>query len=155
MPREVIQRKASDNKYLHKDFHGALSVGLDYLQKNHGDEAVRDYLRQFAKSFYAPLTEALGRRGLVALKEHFEKIYEDESGEVRMSLSDDELQIQVEACPAVTHMREHDYLVAPLFYETTKTVNETICEGTPFAAELIDYDEQTGRGTQRFTRRKP
>jgi hypothetical protein len=155
MPKEVIHRTASDNKYLHKDFHGALSVGLDYLQRHYGDESVREYLRQFARTFYAPLTDALGRRGLVALAEHFEKVYADESARVRISLSDDELRIDVEACPAVTHMREHGYPVAPLFHETTRTVNEAICEGTPFAAELLDYDPATGRGTQRFFRRKP
>ena len=154
MPKEVIQRKASDNKYLHKDFHGALSVGLDYLRKNYGDEAVRDYLRQFAKRFYAPLIESLNQRGLIALKEHFEKVYEDEAADARFSMSEDELRIEVQACPAVTHMREHGYKVAPLFHETTQTVNEAICEGTPFAAELSGYDEQTGRGTQRFIRRK-
>ena len=26
MPREVMRRKAADNPYLHKDFHGALSA---------------------------------------------------------------------------------------------------------------------------------
>ena len=153
MPKEVIHRKASDNQYLHKDFHGALSVGLDYVRQHFGDEAVREYLRQFARSYYAPLTEALRRRGLVALKEHFEKVYADEGGQVSITLSGDELRIDVEACPAVAHMREHGYGVSPLFHETTKTVNEAICEGTPFAAELIDYDPQTGRGVQRFHRR--
>jgi hypothetical protein len=153
MPKEVIHRKASDNQYLHKDFHGALSVGLDYVRQHFGDEAVREYLRQFARSYYAPLTEDLRRRGLVALKEHFEKVYADEGGPASIRLSDDELRIDVEACPAVTHMRGHGYSVSPLFHETSKTVNEAICEGTPFAAALIDYDPQTGRGVQRFYRR--
>lgn len=152
MPKEVIHRTAGDNLYLHKDFHGALSVGLDYLREHFGDEAVRDYLRQFTRSYYAPLAEAIRQRGLVALKEHFERIYADEGGKLTIHLSDDELRIDVEACPAVMHMREHGYPVSPLFHETTKTVNETICEGTPFSAELIDYDAQTGRGTQRFFR---
>jgi len=153
MTKKTISRKAGDNKYLHKDFHGALSVGIDYVHRNYGEDAVREYLRQFAAAFYAPLTDALRQRGLVALKEHFDKVYADEDGRTRMMLSDDELRIEVEACPAVMHMRENGYTVAKLFHETTRTVNEAICAATPYAAELLDYDEATGRNVQRFYRR--
>jgi len=153
MSKEVIRRTAGDNVYLHKDFHGALSVGIDYLDRTYGEAAVREYLQEFAATFYAPLTEALLARGLVALKEHFEQVYDREGGTARMTLSDDELLIEVEVCPAVAHMRAAGYPVARLFRETTKTVNETICRGTPFVAELLDYDDATGRCTQRFSRR--
>lgn len=153
MGKEYIRRTASDNVYLHKDFHGALSGGIEYLEKNFGEEAVRQYLRQFTASFYAPLIEALRTRGLVALSEHFAKVYKDEGAAVRMNLTDDELFIELDACPAVTHMRQHGYPVARLFYETTKTVNETLCQSTPFAAELLEYDDETGRSIQHFYRR--
>jgi hypothetical protein len=153
VPKEIIHRTARDNEYLHKDFHGALSVGLEYLETNYGQQAVRDYLRQFGRRFYAPLTADLKQRGLAALEEHFTRLYETEGGRVEVTSSDDELQIAVEACPAVTHMREQGYPVSPLFHETTRTVNEAICEGTPYAAELLDYDDQTGRAVQRFFRR--
>jgi hypothetical protein len=153
MAKEVMRRKADQNEYLHKDFHGALSVGIDYIEQQYGEEAVREYLWQFATAFYAPLTEAIGSRGLVALKEYFAGVYELEGGKAQMTLSDDELRIEVEACPAVTHMRKQGYPVARLFHETTRTVNEAICHGTPFTAELLDYDEATGRSTQRFYRK--
>jgi hypothetical protein len=154
MTKETITRRAADNEYLHKDFHGALSVGLEYLEKNYGERAVREFLHRFATTFHAPLTEAVNRRGLVALKEYFAKLYDVEGGDVRITLSEDELSIEVAACPAVTHMREQGYTVARLFSETTRTVNEAICESTPFMAELVEYDEQTGRSIQRFYRRR-
>ncbi|MDY7010221.1 MAG: hypothetical protein SVV80_05640 [Planctomycetota bacterium] len=153
MSKKVLTRKASDNVYLHKDFHGALSAGIEYLHRNFGADAVRQYLRRFAEAFYRPLTEDLKTRGLVALKEHFEKIYKIEGAEVRISLSDDQLVIDVPACPAVTHMRQRGYPIAELFYETTRTVNEAICAGSEFAADLVEYDEQTGRSVQRFYRK--
>ena len=154
MAKEVMRREASDNVYLHKDFHGALSTGIEYLHQHYGEQAVRDYLRQFTLAFHAPLRTQLKERGLIALKEHFERLYDLEGGEVEMTLSPDDLTIRVQACPAVTHMREQGYPVARLFFETTRTVNETLCEGTPFAAELLEYDEQTGRSVQRFFRRR-
>ena len=151
--KEVIRRTASDNVYLHKDFHGALSAGIEYLQRHFGDEAVRQYLRQFAISYYAPLIEAVRERGLAALHDHFAKVYQREGAEARMKLTDDELFIELDACPAVTHMRRHGYPIAPLFYETTKTVNEALCQSTPFVAELMEYDHKTGRSIQHFYRR--
>jgi len=154
MTKEKITRRAADNEYLHKDFHGALSVGLEYLQDNYGEEAVREFLHRFATTFHAPLTEAINRRGLIALEEYFAKLYAVEGGDATITLSEDALSIEVDACPAVTHMREHGYTVARLFSETTRTVNEAICESTPFAARLVEYDDQTGRSIQRFYRRR-
>jgi len=155
MPKEIMRRKAADNPYLHKDFHGALSNGIEYLHRRYGADSVRRYLRQFAAAFYRPLTEDLKKRGLVALKEYFGKVYQLEGGKARFDLSADELRITVDACPAVAHLRKNNYPVAELFFETTRTVNETICQGTPFAAELLDYNQETGSGTQRFYRREP
>ena len=42
MAQESIRRNATDNVYLHKDFHGALSTGIAYLEQRYGAEAVRD-----------------------------------------------------------------------------------------------------------------
>jgi hypothetical protein len=148
-----MERRASDNEYLHKDFHGALSCALDYLSDNYGEEAVRDYLRKFTRSFYAQLIADIKTRGLIAIKEHYEKVYQIEGGKAEFNLTGDELAITVEKCPAITHLRENSRTVSPLFYETTRTVNEALCEGTPFASELLDYDAQTGAGIQRFFRR--
>ena len=151
--KEVMTRRAADNVYLHKDFHGALSCGIDYLHRHFGAPAVRRYLRDFTLSYFAPLRNELKIRGLVALKEHFAKGYCTEGGDAQIELQADTLTVRVQRCPAVAHMRDHGYAVAELFHETTRTVNETLCEGMPFTAELLDYDPQTGAGTQRFQRR--
>lgn len=153
--KQSMRRSASDNTYLHKDFHGAMSTGIDYLDRTLGEDAVREYLRRFARRFYASVTDDIRERGLVALKEHFERIYGLEGGRISISISEDELTLEVEACPAVLHMREHGYKVARLWAETERTVNAALCEGTSLVAELVAYDEETGRSVQRFSRRRP
>lgn len=153
MPREVMNRSAADNAYLHKDFHGGLSGGIQYLDERYGPEAVKEYLHRFASTFYAPLKQAIKERGLAALKEHYEYIYEVEDGDVEFELSDDELVMRVAASPAVMHMRQHNYPVADRFEETVRSVNEGICEGTGYAAELVEYDVESGASVQRFYRR--
>lgn len=153
MTKQTMRRRASDNDYMHKDFHGALSAGIEYLDRHYGTEAVREYLRRFALSFYAPLIADIKKRGLVALKEHFEAIYAREGGRIRTTLTEDELILEVETCPAVMHMRDHGYTVAEHFSETERTVNAALCEPTPFDAELVEYHPHTGRSVQRFYRR--
>ncbi len=153
MANERMERRASDNQYLHKDFHGSLSIGLDYLAEKYGEESVREYLNQFAVAYYAPLIQDLNARGLIALKEHFERIYAIEGGCIDIHFTEDELVLRIEACPAVMHLRAQDYPVSKFFYETSRTLNHALCQGTPFASELIEYDEQTGQSVQRFYRR--
>ncbi len=154
MVKEIMTRKSVDNIYLHKDFHGALNMGIQYIHQHYGEKAVRDFLRQFALSFHAPMKNEINQQGLIVLKEYFEKIYRLENGKIKLTCSENELLLEVEACPAVQHMRQHGSIVSSLFVETTKTVNEAICEGTPFSAELVSYDRKTGRSVQRFYRRK-
>jgi hypothetical protein len=152
MAKEIMRRTAADNVYLHKDFHGALSNGIGYLEQRYGEDAVRDYLRQFTLSYYAPLRADLGRRGLVALKEHFEKIFAIEGAPLVAKLTDDELVLTIDSCPAVAHMRKAGQPVSRLFRETSRAVNEALCEGTPFAAELVSYRDEDGASVQRFYR---
>jgi hypothetical protein len=155
MTKLTLQRAAADNPYLHKDFHGALSTGLIYLQERFGDDAVRRYLHDFAREFYAPLTAAISAQGLPALRAHLEEIYAVEGGEIAITETPDMLLLQVAASPAIAHMRAQGYPVAPLFGETTRTVLAAICEGTPFALDVLEYDDTDGACRLCFTRRRP
>jgi hypothetical protein len=158
MSKKVVMRTASDNLYFHKDFHGALNQALIYVEEHFGEEAVREYLEQFAKAFYAPLTRALTEKGLGALKAYLEHIYTLEGADVRIELAPDDgapdvLTLFVEACPAVAHIKKMGLPLSRHFVETTRTVNETICAGTPFQFELVAYEPASGKSTQRFSRR--
>jgi hypothetical protein len=155
MTKEIMRRKAADNIYLHKDFHSALNIGLEYVRRRFGKNAVKDYLRQFAKVFYAPLARQMKRRGLAPLKNHLKHIYKLEGGKIRLTGTKDELRLESEFCPAVRHIRRKGFKVSPLFIETERTVYGAICEGTPFSYELMIYDPKTGKSVQRFYRRKP
>jgi hypothetical protein len=44
MKRKVLERSASDNRYLHKDFYGALCYVIKYLDETLGYYAVTRYL---------------------------------------------------------------------------------------------------------------
>jgi len=150
-----MRRRAADNVYLHKDFHGALNLALIYIEDHFGADALREYLHQFARAFYSPLTKRLQEKGLEALKEYFLAIYDVEDAECRVELSANELVLRIPQCPAVAHIRRMGLALSPHFIETTRTVHEAICEGTPFVAELLEYIPDTGRSVTRFSRRRP
>jgi hypothetical protein len=153
MPTETMRRHAADNPYLHQDFHGALSCGIQYLDDHYGPDAVREYLRRFTDAFHHPLKAALRSRGLVPLADYLHRVYSAEGVEASIDLTPGELMVRIEACPAVSHMRSHGYRVADLWIETTRTVYERLCDDTPFEFDLVAYDDSTGAATLRFSRR--
>lgn len=150
--KKTMRRGASDNVYLHKDFHGALNQALVYLEQNFGGEAVGEYLRQFARNFYSPLTREIKKRGLDALKDHLERIYTLEGAKFRMKCSPDELVLTVDACPAVAHIRKMGLPVSHHFAETTRAVNAAICKGTGYEFELLEYDRESGKRVERYSK---
>jgi len=154
MAMETPERNAVPGaESVHRDFHAALSAGIEYLDQHYGADAVREFLWGFAKSYYAPLNRSLRHRGLSALREHIREAYRREEADVVLRGSDEELWVEVAACPAVTHIRSSGYPVARLFAETLRSVYKAVCDGTPYAFELIEYDDATGRSIMRFRRR--
>ncbi|MEN8193793.1 MAG: hypothetical protein ABFS12_13305 [Bacteroidota bacterium] len=153
MSNQTITRKASDNLYFHKDFHIALNYGIEYLHKEFGKEAVREYLTQFASVYYSPFNKAIREKGLLAVKEHYEKIYKIEDAVFDMSFSQDELTIHLFASPAVMHIRANGHPISELFHETVSTVNRAICRNTPYDVELLEYHNNNGAYRLWFFRR--
>ncbi len=153
MAKEIITRKASDNSYFHKDFHIAFNYALDYLYNNFGKQAVKEYLKQFAESYYSLLKKSLVEKGLLALKEHYENIFNIEDAEYNIELSSDEMNIHLLASPAVIYIKKNGHTVSPVFNETILTVNKEICNNTPYECEVTEYNFQNGGYRLRFFRR--
>jgi hypothetical protein len=153
MAREVMSRQASDNPYFHRDFHVTLNQGLIYLQKRYGPAAVRDYLRQLGRTFYSPLSESLRRGGLGAIRQYLEKVYSEENAEYEIRSGENDLEMKIARCPAVSYIRKSGFRVSDLFRETTETLFEAICEDTPFGFRMEEYEPETGKSRFRFFRR--
>lgn len=139
---------------VHKDFHGALSFGLQFVEDHYGADGVRDFLRGLASTVYKPLVEDLKEHGLPALSRHWHTVFDLEGGEIELIVEEEVLVLTVKRCPAVCHMREHGYRVAGHFCEHTRIVNEAICEAAGYASS-VEYDQEAGRCVQRFWRVSP
>lgn len=150
-----MERRASDNKYLHRDFHVLADQGIAFVGEKYGDNGVREYLYRFTCAYYAPLIEAIKDKGLVALKEHIKKIYEIEEAQdaVILILNENELLVEVEYCPAVSFMKSVGHIPSKWYIETTRTLNETIADKTNYGFELLYYNAENGKAAYRFFRR--
>lgn len=56
---KTMDRRASDNKYLHRDFHVSCDIGLNYIAEKYGKEAVKEYIYQFVDNYHSILSEKL------------------------------------------------------------------------------------------------
>lgn len=155
MGKLIMERKAADNKYLHRDFHVTADQGIRYIGEQYGDAAVVEYLSNFAAKFYSLLINDVREHGLSPLKEYFEMIYlaEEASDVLTTNLSDDKLTVQISQCPAVRFMKSIGHTPCPWYGETTKTVYKVIAEKSGLDFNLSYYEVDTGKTEFTFTRR--
>jgi len=136
---------------VHKDFHGALSYGFQFIEDQYGLDGLREFLESLAGTVYRPLVEDLRKRGLPALEDHWRTIFNLENADIEMHREDDALVLSVRRCPAIWHMKEHNYRISDHFCEHTRIVNEAICRAAGYASS-VEYDQEAGHCVQRFWR---
>lgn len=156
MEKLHIDRKAADNKYLHKDFHVTADIGISYVGENYGDDAVKEYLTQYALSFYKLLAEEFKLKGLKALEEDFKNVFikEEWIENLHTELTKDALKIKVDKCPAVTHMKSTGHTPSKWYKETTYTTYKTLADMCNLDFTVYYYDEEDGSTEFSFIRRK-
>ncbi len=138
---------------VHKDFHGAMSYGIQYIHKKYGETEMVEYLRQLAHTIYLPLIEALKTKGLPALYEHWDYVFTIESADFEIGYEEnDVLFLKVKKCPVIHHMQEHNYQVAEKYCEHCKIINEEICRSAGYESSL-EYDQDKGSCVQKFWKR--
>jgi hypothetical protein len=145
----VLDCKAADHVYLHKDFHGALCYGIKYLDDHYGAKATSEYLRQVGRSYFAPLSQQLRAGGLAALEKHWNAVFTKEGGRFTLERQGEVLVLTVHECPAIAHLKKINQLFTPRYCETTVVVNETICSEAGYACST-DYEPGAGRCVQKF-----
>ena len=141
-----IERKAADNKYLHRDFFVTGDIGIAYVGETYGDEAVKEYLEQYAKSYYSLLIKEVEKQGLQAIKDYFANVYKKEewSQYLCMEITSNMLTVTVEKCPAVMYMKSIGHTPSKWYKETVYTVYKTLANMCGLAFKVEYYDEKDG-----------
>lgn len=149
---EVMDRRAAENEYFHRDFHSSMNMGVHYLGEQYGLAAVREYLTRYTLHVYKPVIEDLKARGLPALEDKIRDTYAKEKAPeaVTTDLTEDGLRVSVACCPAIRHLRETGREISPWYRYTTEVVMETLAREGGLRFVMEDYDEATGAAHYRF-----
>lgn len=156
MTKKMMERKAADNEYFHRDFHISIDRGIRYIGETFGTEAVEAFLVRFAKNYYSPLAEAMKKDGLSAMKAHLESVYKTEKApeNIKCTLGERTLSVKVSACPAIRYMRESGYEPSEWNPLLSTLVYKVIAEEAGYAFIAEAYDEETGKAHFRFTKQE-
>lgn len=151
---EIMDRKAAENEYFHRDFHSSMNMGIDYLGTRYGLEEVKEYLTLYTKHVYVPTIKAIKEKGLKAIEEKILDTYQKEKveGVVHTICSDDSLSVTVDYCPAVRHLHQTGRTVSSWYPYTTQVVMSTLAETAGYRFIMDHYDDETGACTYHFER---
>ena len=150
----VMDRRASDNEYFHKAFHGSMNKGISYLEETYGEDHVRAYLTKFTNDFYHPVATAAKKKGLAAIEEKILDSYTKEHAldAVHTELTEECLSVTVDYCPAEAFLKSVGVKLSPLYYLSTEVVMETLAKNSGFQFVMEHYDPATGAAKYRFFR---
>ncbi len=150
-----MERKAADNKYLHKDFHQSMNILLTFILENYGKDKLIEYLVQYSRAYHKPLHEKLKNGDLNALYIYLTEIYATEEWpvEIIFDREKEEISFSQESCPAISQIKLLGGRPCDFYFETYNTVYKTLCEDTPFTYHLVFFDIETGTCKQIFKRK--
>lgn len=151
---KVMERRSSDNKYLHKDFHISQNILMGYIYRSFGADALINYLEQFAIAYHKPLNQKLKQGHTGALLNYFTGIYKKEEWPVKITSGEDYVEIEQDACPGISHITAKGGKPCPCYRETYQTIYKTLCKNTPFEYILKNFDDETGACKQLFLRKE-
>ena len=148
----VMDRKASDNEYFHRDFHSSLNMGIHYVGEHYGMEGVREYLTRYTKNVYGPVIADMEKRGLAAIESKILDTYSKEKAPeaVDTQLDGETLTVCVSACPGVSHLRATGREVSPWYRYTTEIVMEILANIGGYGFTMEKYDEESGAAQYKF-----
>ncbi|MCM8820829.1 MAG: hypothetical protein NC932_02630 [Candidatus Omnitrophica bacterium] len=137
---------------IHKDFHGALSVGFEYLVKRFGKKSLEEFLEVCGRTMYRGLINKIKKEGLIAIEKYWDKIFSLEQAKFKIERKEREVVLKVIECPAISHMRKVGYPVYKDFCIQCRVINRVIARETGLVSE-VSCQQKTGRCIQIFRRR--
>ena len=151
---EIMDRKASDNEYFHRQFHASMSNGIEYLGTNYGEDAITEYLTDYMRHVFPRELEKAEAEGLPAVKDHIEKMYAKEKAShlLTADLSPDGkvLTVNVKENPAVEFLRENGLMVSKWHRMTSSVPYKALAAAAGAVFTEVFYDPETGKAEYRF-----
>jgi hypothetical protein len=148
----IMDRKASDNEYFHKDFHSSLNMAIDYLAENYSIDVLEDYFDDYVSNVYQKTIIDINARGLKAVEDKILDTYAKEKSidAVETILNGNKLSVKVKYCPAVKHLLSTGRKVTKHFIYSTSLVMQKLADKTGLKFNMLSYDNETGKAEYEF-----
>ena len=149
----IMDRKAADNEYFHRDFHSGFNRGSHYVGDKFGKAELVECLTRFTKKVYRPVIESIQEKGLQAIADKITDTYEKEkaSDVLTMELSDHKLSVKIAESPAVKYLTGKGHEISPWYVYTTTVVMDVLAKAGGYKFEMISYDHATGAAEYCFS----
>ena len=125
-----------ENNELHLDFHGTTNTTLNYVAEHYGVEALRSILQKTGHDVYKSIREKLAKGDASELIEHLTWFFNREKGRFTLSVSENEIVLEVFECPAIRHLRKLGLEPSEHVCLQTEAVNEGMCMDTPWTSSV-------------------
>ena len=125
-----------ENNELHLDFHGTTNTTLNYIAEKFGVDALKMLLRKTGWDVYRSIREKLAAGDASELVEHLNWFFYREKGKYQLTVSGNEITLEVFECPAIRHLKKLGLEVSEFACLQTSEVNAGMCEGTPWKSEV-------------------
>lgn len=151
---EILDVRASENEYFHRDFHSSMNMGIEYLGRFHGQKDVEAFLRQYTVNVYGKVISDSKTRGLQAIAEKISDTYRKEKAAdaAELKLEEDSLHVHIRYCPAVKHLHETGRTVSEWYPMTTETVMSELAMHAGLQFRMVHYDDATGEAQYFFAK---
>lgn len=149
---EILRIIPEEQEYFHRDFHSSLNMGIDYVGKEHGKDALIAYLTRYTLNVYKAVIKEMESDPLQAIENKIRDTYKLEKAEDALTIVNDgkTLSVAVSYCPAVKHLRATGRDVSEYFSYSTEIVMRTLAKQGGLGFEMESYDEESGAAKYRF-----
>ena len=119
------------------DFYFAINATFRWIYDNWGEAGLTAYWATMGREHFAEQTKCFAEGGLPAVEEYWSAFFAEEPvGVVAVRRDAEAVVIEVTACPALKHLREHDREVMPLYCRHCQVVSQAMCDGAGIAVEV-------------------
>ena len=125
-----------ENNELHKDFHGTTNTTIEYIAGKYGEDALKMILRKTGREVYRSIREKLARGDASELLEHLNWFYFREGAPYQLTVSENEIRMEVFECPAHKHLKALGLPVSQYSCLQTIELNAGMCENTPYESSV-------------------
>ena len=149
---EVMAITSKDSEYFHPDFHSSLNMGIDFVAREHGEDALRAFLTRYTRNVYGCTLKKMPEDPFGTLEERIRETYALEKAEDALALerTDGCLAVRILYCPAVRHLQKTGREVSGWFRLSTEVVMDTFASAGNVVFTMVSYDEKTGAAEYRF-----